>query len=136
MKITFYHLIVLALGLAGCSGLSDTRTSAACPSHQTSGSAAPSAGSFQVAAATDIQGVSPSAGSEFGEAEPLEFLEEEVPPDTIADPLEPINRVFFHFNDKLYFWALKPAASGYRKVLPEGVRISVRNFFSNLATPI
>ncbi|NOS36023.1 MAG: hypothetical protein GQ522_05245, partial [Deltaproteobacteria bacterium] len=32
---------------------------------------------------------------------------------TIADPIEPFNRAMFHFNDKLYFWLLKPAARGY-----------------------
>ncbi len=54
----------------------------------------------------------------------------------IADPIEPLNRVFFHFNDKLYFWLLEPVASGYAKVMPETGRISVRNFFNNLTTPI
>lgn len=61
-------------------------------------------------------------------------LEEPVKP--IADPLEPINRVFFSFNDKLYFWALKPVASGYKMIVPQPARVSVRNFFSNIATPI
>jgi phospholipid-binding lipoprotein MlaA len=55
---------------------------------------------------------------------------------TIPDPLEPVNRAFFYFNDKLYFWVLRPAASGYSAVVPEGVRVSVRNFFSNVTTPI
>jgi len=54
----------------------------------------------------------------------------------IADPLEPFNRVMFHFNDKLYFWLLKPVAQGYSAVVPERVRASIRNFFSNLASPI
>ncbi|MDO8283042.1 MAG: VacJ family lipoprotein [Thermodesulfovibrionia bacterium] len=54
----------------------------------------------------------------------------------ISDPLEPVNRVFFHFNDKLYFWVLKPVAKGYSKVVPEPARISVRNFFNNLTTPV
>jgi len=53
----------------------------------------------------------------------------------IADPLEPLNRVFFHFNDKLYYWVLKPVARGYKAVLPEDVRIVVRNFFNNLLAP-
>lgn len=39
-------------------------------------------------------------------------------------------------NDKLYRWVLKPVAKGYRYVVPEGARIAVRNFFSNLGTPI
>ncbi len=55
---------------------------------------------------------------------------------TISDPLEPMNRAFFYFNDKLYFWALKPAASGYGAVIPGEVRVSIRNFFSNVTTPI
>lgn len=55
---------------------------------------------------------------------------------TIADPIEPLNRVIFQINDKFYFWALKPAAQGYNAVVPEPVRISVRNFFRNVAMPI
>jgi phospholipid-binding lipoprotein MlaA len=58
------------------------------------------------------------------------------PMKTIADPLEPINRAFFYFNDKLYFWLLKPVARGYRFILPQSVRIGVRNFFDNLGFPI
>jgi len=61
-------------------------------------------------------------------------LEESV--ETIADPLEPVNRAFFHFNDKLYFWVLKPIATGYKTIIPEEGRIGVRNFFSNLTTPV
>jgi len=53
----------------------------------------------------------------------------------IADPLEPLNRIFFHFNDKLYYWVLKPVARGYKAVLPEDIRIVVRNFFNNLLAP-
>jgi phospholipid-binding lipoprotein MlaA len=56
--------------------------------------------------------------------------------DFIRDPFEPINRVFFHFNDKLYFWILKPVATGYKKVTPDQFRVCVRNFFSNLTMPI
>lgn len=65
------------------------------------------------------------------EAEP-EFLEAP----SVADPLEPWNRMVFTFNDKLYFWVMKPAASGYNTVVPEGVRISARNFFDNLSMPV
>jgi len=62
--------------------------------------------------------------------------EPEEPARSIADPLEPVNRAFFHFNDKLYFWILKPVATGYKAVIPEDGRSGVRNFFSNLSTPI
>ncbi len=54
---------------------------------------------------------------------------------SIADPLEPFNRAMFHFNDKLYFWVLKPVAQGYNKVVPEPARVGVKNFFSNLGFP-
>lgn len=52
------------------------------------------------------------------------------------DPIEPWNRLMFQFNDKLYFWVLKPAAKGYNAVVPRGARVSVRNFFHNITTPI
>ena len=62
-----------------------------------------------------------------------EFAEET---ETINDPLEGYNRAIFKFNDKLYFWVLKPAARGYRAVLPEKARISIRKLFSNAAMPV
>lgn len=55
---------------------------------------------------------------------------------TILDPLEPWNRAMFHFNDRLYFWVLKPVSSGYKTVLPQPIRVSVKNFFKNLKFPI
>ena len=55
---------------------------------------------------------------------------------TIPDPLEPFNRAMFVFNDKLYFWVLKPVAQGYKKVVPEAPRVGVKNFFRNLSFPI
>ena len=54
----------------------------------------------------------------------------------IADPLRPFNIVMYHFNDKLYFYALKPVARGWRAVVPETARTGVKNFFHNLAAPI
>jgi len=65
-----------------------------------------------------------------------EAKEESAEETTIADPIEPVNRVVFEINDKVYFWALKPVAKGYNAVVPEPVRISVRNFFRNIAMPI
>ena len=53
-----------------------------------------------------------------------------------VDPLEPINRIFFHFNDKLYFWVLKPASQGYAYLIAEDVRMCVRSFFKNLLAPV
>ena len=67
---------------------------------------------------------------------PPEPPESEEAAETIADPIEPVNRAFFYFNDKLYFWVFKPVATGYKAIIPEDGRLGVRNFFSNLATPV
>jgi phospholipid-binding lipoprotein MlaA len=83
------------------------------------------------AEASTVQETAPDQG--YLEAEDEEAAER---PITIADPLEPFNRAMFHFNDRLYFWVLKPVAQGYKDVVPEGARISVRNFFSNVIFPI
>ena len=57
-------------------------------------------------------------------------------PIVVSDPIEPVNRAFFYFNDKLYFWVLKPVSQGYNYVVPQVARRDVKNFFSNIATPI
>ncbi|RPI48690.1 MAG: VacJ family lipoprotein [Betaproteobacteria bacterium] len=48
------------------------------------------------------------------------------------DPLEPLNRGIYTFNDAVDRAVLKPVATGYRAVLPQVVRTGVSNFFSNL----
>jgi phospholipid-binding lipoprotein MlaA len=63
-----------------------------------------------------------------------EVTEEEVV--QVADPLSPWNRAMFHFNDRFYFWVLKPLARGYVAVIPTPARSGVKNFFHNLTTPI
>ena len=55
---------------------------------------------------------------------------------TISDPFESLNRATFVFNDKLYFWVLKPLAQFHSKVLPEKARTGISHFFSNITTPI
>ena len=54
----------------------------------------------------------------------------------INDPIEPWNRLVFKFNEKFYDYAFKPVAKTYNFILPEGARISVRNFFYNLTMPV
>lgn len=54
----------------------------------------------------------------------------------IADPLEPMNRMFFVFNDKMYFWVLKPVARTYAYFLPEDLRDCIRNAVRNLLMPV
>ena len=50
-----------------------------------------------------------------------------------ADPLEPLNRQVYRFNNALDDAILKPAATVYVKVLPSPVRTGVNNFFGNLS---
>ena len=54
----------------------------------------------------------------------------------IADPVKYWNITMYHFNDKLYFWGLKPLTKGYIAITPKRMRSGVENFFSNIATPI
>ncbi len=51
---------------------------------------------------------------------------------TPGDPLESLNRGVFKFNDTVDTYALKPVAKGYQRVVPDPVRKSVTNFFSNV----
>lgn len=48
------------------------------------------------------------------------------------DPLEPLNRGIYKFNDAVDKAVLKPVATGYKEVMPDPVRTAVGNFFSNL----
>jgi phospholipid-binding lipoprotein MlaA len=48
------------------------------------------------------------------------------------DPLEPLNRGIYQFNDGADRFLIKPLAEAYRYVLPQFVRTGVGNFFSNL----
>jgi phospholipid-binding lipoprotein MlaA len=54
----------------------------------------------------------------------------------IADPIEPWNRAMYHVNDKLYFWLLKPAATGYKRAVNEDFRGIFSNFYQNIKAPI
>jgi phospholipid-binding lipoprotein MlaA len=48
------------------------------------------------------------------------------------DPLEPVNRGIYTFNDGVDTVLLKPAAELYRGLLPQFVRTGVHNVFSNI----
>ena len=54
----------------------------------------------------------------------------------VNDPLYGLNREFFLFNDAMYVAIVRPLAKGYNVVIPEEIRISVKNFFYNLRFPI
>jgi phospholipid-binding lipoprotein MlaA len=54
----------------------------------------------------------------------------------VADPLEPINRLFFRFNDRVYYLLFKPTATVYSHIVAKDIRICVRNAFVNLLAPV
>ncbi len=112
MHITYWTLMLCALGFVISPGLC----------HAGSPSSSSPASGF-------ISPLRPDAA--------VQAIETQIFLDTpITDPLEPTNRLFFYVNDKLYFLVLKPVASGYRTIVPQPARVGVRNFFSNLVSPI
>ncbi|MFZ1983790.1 MAG: VacJ family lipoprotein [Desulfatitalea sp.] len=132
---TFYLLVIAGIlitvgGVIGCAGSRQAVT----PEAQTETAAPPTA-------SDPSADTKPSAP---GNTEEALLLEEDGDwadePDeniyTVADPLEKFNRAVFYFNDKLYFWVMKPVAQGYRAVLPQPARIGVKNFFTNAAAPV
>jgi phospholipid-binding lipoprotein MlaA len=48
------------------------------------------------------------------------------------DPLEPMNREIFKFNDAADRYVARPVATAYTKVTPSPVRTAISNFFSNI----
>jgi phospholipid-binding lipoprotein MlaA len=62
--------------------------------------------------------------------------EDEQPIARVADPLRGWNEAMFVFNDKAYFWVLKPVAQGYSKVMPKPARTGINNFFHNILMPV
>jgi len=72
---------------------------------------------------------------EFADEE-FEDIDVELETVFVKDPLRRYNRAIFGFNDKLYFYVMKPMYKGYNKVVPEKARLSVRKFFSNIRMPI
>lgn len=72
---------------------------------------------------------------EFADEE-FEDIDVELETVFVKDPLRRYNRAIFGFNDKLYFYVMKPMYKGYNKVVPEKARLSVRKFFSNIRMPV
>jgi phospholipid-binding lipoprotein MlaA len=53
-----------------------------------------------------------------------------------SDPLEPVNRVVYRFNDVVDRAVFKPVAKAYDKITPTPIQTGVGNFFSNLGEPV
>lgn len=54
-------------------------------------------------------------------------------PRVAHDPLEPVNRAVFAFNDKADAWFLKPIAQGYVNYVPDVLQMMLGNMLSNVA---
>jgi phospholipid-binding lipoprotein MlaA len=67
---------------------------------------------------------------------PIDKSEQQEQDIEIWDPLEPVNRGIFWFNDKLDTALFEPLAKGYDYITPEPVQSGVKNFFRNLNYPI
>lgn len=85
------------------------------------------------AVTSDVAPVTTTSSDEDEEFEDL--LEEDAAGPPISDPLESFNRGMFWFNDKLYFYVLKPTVKVVRYI-PEDVRVCFSNFVHNLTTPV
>ncbi len=57
------------------------------------------------------------------------------PVDDPDDPLEPVNRVVYGFNEKVDTYVAQPVARGYVKAVPVPIRTGVSNFLDNLGYP-
>jgi len=127
-------VLLVALYATGCSKKAPELSSAPQNHIQAQDSVAP----------TSVPILSAEAGEELSadevddeyddEYEDMDEYGDEGP--IIADPLEPFNRIMFTFNDKLYYWLLKPTASVYASIFPQQFRNGIDNVFYNLAFPI
>ena len=119
MKTAGRLLAMLILGCAGC------RSVAPSPTQTQSAASRPTEVSGDQKGSAELPGIG-DAPDVVLSAQPI----------AVSDPIEPVNRAFFYFNDKLYFWVLEPVSKGYSYVVPQVARRDVKNFFSNIATPI
>lgn len=58
------------------------------------------------------------------------------PTASIADPIEPWNRFWFHFNDIFYLYIAKPAYTGWTYITPQFLRNGLSNLYYNALFPM
>jgi len=77
----------------------------------------------------------PAIAEEPADSKPEETSDSQSTKDE-NDPIEPVNRAIFSFNNTLDEYILEPVAKGYDYVLPTPVKTGVNNFFENLGWPL
>lgn len=122
-RAALFSLLLAATLASGCAGNRQTREDGAVPPA--------SASAYGSAAATEVSAPGDDPNP-FGE-DP--FAEEDNAVDT-PDPIEPVNRGVFWFNDKLYTWVFKPTVKVYRFFIHEKIREGVGNVLGNLTEPV
>ncbi len=86
---------------------------------------------FSTVICVSIMMISMSACAKAQSPDATEYKSQEV-----SDPIEPVNRFIFGFNDILDRILFEPVAKGYNYVLPQMVRDSVQSFMRNLKSPL
>ena len=61
---------------------------------------------------------------------------EETGYDDVKDPIEPVNRFIFGFNELVQAWVLRPATEIYRIFIPPPIREVVGNMIDNVRSPV
>lgn len=56
--------------------------------------------------------------------------------ESVNDPIEPVNRAIFGFNEYFYEYVLGPISTAYTDYLPAFFRQGVHNFLANLQSPV
>ena len=92
------------------------------------------------AAPSDAAPAAESAGAETA-PDPLfdEESSEEIATElgeSVPDPIEPLNRQFFRFNDTLDQYVMVPVTNVYQYVIPSPLRVGIRRVFRNLKSPV
>lgn len=103
--------MALVLVLSGCASSADQREAAATPAAQPDNGAADG---------WEDDGWNGDGWDDF---------------EGTRDPLEPMNRTVFAFNEFADTYAVRPAAVFYRDTVPAGARRSISNFLRNLGEP-
>lgn len=83
-----------------------------------------------------VEGSDAEAAQEAPIEPPPVTVSAEKPRRAAGDPLEPFNRAMFGAHEAFDHAVLRPAAMGYKHVVPKPVRSGIRNFLSNLTEPI
>jgi len=77
------------------------------------------------------------ASSALENYDPLYDEADETEPDElISDPLEPMNRAFFRFNEGVDWLIFDPLTQGYRFLVPSPARRGIERAFHNLNSPV